>query len=61
MKQAKDYPISRLQLGLWKLMTDGVWQAIAKQAQKQKQLDASSTKQNQRNNSTRDTASKNQS
>jgi len=61
MKQAKDYPISRLQMELWKLMTDGVWQAIAKQAQKQKQLDASLTKQNRRNNSTRDTASKNQS
>ena len=34
---------------LWKLMTDRVWQAIAKQAQEQKQIDAYSTKQNQRN------------
>jgi hypothetical protein len=28
------------QLELWKLITDNVWQAIAKQAQEQKQLDA---------------------
>jgi hypothetical protein len=27
---------------LWKLITDSVWQAIAKQAQEQKQLDAQS-------------------
>jgi len=61
MKQAQDYPISRLQMELWKLITDSVWQAIAKQAQEQKQIDASSTKQNKKNNNTRDTASKNQS
>ena len=28
------------QMELWKLVTDSVWQAIAKQAQEQKQLDA---------------------
>jgi hypothetical protein len=28
------------QMELWKLITDSVWQAIAKQAQEQKQLDA---------------------
>ena len=28
------------QMELWKLITDNVWQAIAKQAQEQKQLDA---------------------
>ena len=30
------------QMELWKLITDSVWQAIAKQAQEQKQLDAQS-------------------
>jgi hypothetical protein len=29
---------------LWKLITDSVWQAIAKQAQEQKQLDAQKAK-----------------
>jgi len=32
------------QMELWKLITDSVWQAIAKQAQEQKQLDAEKTK-----------------
>ena len=32
------------QMELWKLITDSVWQAIAKQAQEQKQLDAQKTK-----------------
>ena len=32
------------QMELWKLITDSVWQAIAKQAQEQKQLDAQSAK-----------------
>jgi hypothetical protein len=32
------------QMELWKLITDSVWQAIAKQAQEQKQLDAQRTK-----------------
>ena len=32
------------QMDLWKLITDSVWQAIAKQAQEQKQLDAQSAK-----------------
>ena len=32
------------QMKLWKLITDSVWQAIAKQAQEQKQLDAQSAK-----------------
>jgi hypothetical protein len=60
------------QMELWKLITDSVWQAIYKQAQEQKQLDAqsaksttaapnqdrqSSTKQNQENVSTSDTKS----
>ena len=31
------------QMELWKLITDSVWQAIAKQAQEQKQLDAKSS------------------
>ncbi len=32
------------QMELWKLITDNVWQAIAKQAQEQKQLDAQKAK-----------------
>ena len=32
------------QMELWKLITDSVWQAIAKQSQNQKQLDAQQTK-----------------
>ncbi len=32
------------QMELWKLITDSVWQAIYKQAQKQKQLDAEKAK-----------------
>ena len=32
------------QMGLWKLITDSVWQAIYKQAQEQKQLDAQNAK-----------------
>ena len=32
------------QMELWKLITDNVWQAIYKQAQEQKQLDAQSAK-----------------
>jgi len=32
------------QMALWKLITDSVWQAIAKQAQEQKQLDAQKAK-----------------
>jgi hypothetical protein len=32
------------QMELWKLITDSVWQAIAKQAQDQKHLDAQKTK-----------------
>lgn len=32
------------QMELWKLITDSVWQAIAKQAQEQKQLNAQSAK-----------------
>ena len=32
------------QMELWKLITDSVWQAIAKQAQEQKQLDAEKAK-----------------
>ena len=32
------------QMELWKLITDSVWQAIAKQAQELKQLDAQSAK-----------------
>lgn len=32
------------QMELWKLITDSVWQAIAKQAQEQKQLDAQRAK-----------------
>ena len=32
------------QMKLWKLITDSVWQAIAKQAQEQKQLDAQQAK-----------------
>ncbi len=32
------------QMELWKLVTDSVWQAIAKQAQEQKQLDAQKPK-----------------
>ena len=32
------------QMELWKLITDSVWHAIAKQAQEQKQLDAQSAK-----------------
>ena len=32
------------QMELWKLITDSVWQAIAKQAQAQKQLDAQKAK-----------------
>ncbi len=32
------------QMELWKLITDSVWQAIAKQAQDQKQLDAQKSK-----------------
>jgi hypothetical protein len=32
------------QMELWKLITDSVWQAIYKQAQEQKQLDAQKTK-----------------
>ena len=32
------------QMELWKLITDSVWQAIYKQTQEQKQLDAQSAK-----------------
>lgn len=32
------------QMELWKIITDSVWQAIAKQAQEQKQLDAQRAK-----------------
>ena len=32
------------QMELWKLITDSVWQAIAKQAQEQKQLDSQKAK-----------------
>ena len=32
------------QMELWKLITDSVWQAIAKQAQEQKQLDSQTAK-----------------
>ena len=32
------------QMELWKLITDSVWQAIYKQAQEQKQLDAQKAK-----------------
>ena len=32
------------QMELWKLITDSVWQAIYKQAQEQKQLDAEKAK-----------------
>ena len=32
------------QMELWKLITDNVWQAIYKQAQEQKQLDAQKAK-----------------
>ena len=32
------------QMELWKLITDNVWQAIAKQAQEQKQLDSQKAK-----------------
>ena len=32
------------QMELWKLITDSVWQAIAKQAQEQNQLDAQQAK-----------------
>lgn len=34
------------QMDLWKLITDSVWQAIYKQAQEQKQLDAQRAKSN---------------
>ena len=39
-----EFADSESQLELWKLITDSVWQAIAKQAQVQKQLDAQQAK-----------------
>ena len=35
-----EFTDAQSQMELWKLITDSVWQAIAKQAQEQKQLDA---------------------
>ena len=35
-----EFADAQSQMELWKLITDSVWQAIAKQAQEQKQLDA---------------------
>ena len=39
-----EFADAQSQMELWKLITDSVWQAIAKQAQEQKQLDAQKTK-----------------
>lgn len=39
-----EFADAQSQMELWKLITDCVWQAIAKQAQEQKQLDAQRAK-----------------
>ncbi len=39
-----EFADAQSQMELWKLITDSVWQAIAKQAQEQKQLDAQQAK-----------------
>jgi lysyl-tRNA synthetase class II len=39
-----EFANAEAQMELWKLITDNVWQAIAKQAQEQKQLDAQKSK-----------------
>ena len=39
-----EFANAETQMELWKLITDSVWQAIAKQAQEQKQLDAQKAK-----------------
>jgi hypothetical protein len=39
-----EFTDAQSQMELWKLITDSVWQAIAKQAQEQKQLDAQRAK-----------------
>lgn len=39
-----EFADAQSQMELWKLITDSVWQAIAKQAQEQKQLDAKRAK-----------------
>ena len=39
-----EFADAQSQMDLWKLITDSVWQAIAKQAQEQKQLDAQRAK-----------------
>ena len=39
-----EFADAKSQMELWKLITDSVWQAIAKQAQEQKQLDAQQAK-----------------
>ena len=39
-----EFADAQSQMELWKLITDSVWQAIAKQAQEQKQLDSQRTK-----------------
>lgn len=39
-----EFADAQSQMELWKLITDSVWQAIAKQAQDQKQLDAQRAK-----------------
>ena len=39
-----EFADAQSQMELWKLITDSVWQAIAKQAQEQKQLDAQRAK-----------------
>ena len=39
-----EFADAQSQMELWKLITDSVWQAIAKQAQEQKQLDAQKAK-----------------
>ena len=39
-----EFTDAQSQMELWKLITDSVWQAIAKQAQEQKQLDAQQAK-----------------
>jgi len=41
---SEDQPMRLFEFALWKLITDSVWQAIAKQAQEQKQLDAQRAK-----------------
>ena len=39
-----EFADAQAQMELWKLITDSVWQAIYKQAQEQKQLDAQKAK-----------------